>query len=895
MGEDPELEGAIDDFVARLDSSGVGQLRAGLPWDDGTSTGGLPIGTRIGRYKIAECLGSGGQGLVYRATRDDSDDVYALKILRFPFLGRARSRLRREAEILRGCSHRNICPLVEADISDRLPFLVMPLLFGSTLAQEIERSASVYSSRNFAFRAPNDESTSRDLIDDPRRLMAAFADLCEGLDVVHQESIVHRDVKPGNIMVHPDRQNGRLVLFDFGYAADEDDESLTMSRELPGTPAYMAPEQIERARGRVDARTDVYSMGTVVYEALAGRRAFSGTDRKSISDDILAGNVTRLRFACPGIPRELEAIVEKAMSVDIAERFATAKEFGRELRLWAEGLRTTTRPRTRWEELVRWVRLHPKRSAMIWVATIILAAMLLVGGVFAFEIATERGRRQKAEDLSRLMTATTEVEGLLEEERFLHPAEPEQLPRLDEWLERAAKLRKRLADLAHRSAADDESISTLKAPSDAEIKNRLWRDDARREDEIERLEMESAAIRRKLADRDDPDEADRADDIADRIAELKAERRRSQTGSDRGRSTHERLAAAIDAVERRRAEVQESMNRVSADDRERWDAVRSVIRSDPRFAGRDIEPIPGLIPLGADPTTGLAEFLHAASHAPGEPIPVRGTDGFRMTPGCGIVFVLCPGGDCRIGAQASDPAGPNYDPDAKRGEGPPQLVRLAPFLIGKYELTQAQWRRMSGTTPSFFNGTITVPGASGDYAIHPVESISWADLRNVLWKFSLDLPTEAQWESAARGGKDMPWWCGRMKSDLSGRINIADRSVRRIGENWNTIDDTIDDGKPIHCAVDELSANGFGIYGILGNVWEWCRDRSSEYSVIKARDGDGARIGSAESTYAFRGGAYDRAADDARVAFRGTMPVQHSTTDLGARVVSSRLPTVPRR
>jgi eukaryotic-like serine/threonine-protein kinase len=233
----------------------------------------------LGRYEIRKLLGRGGMAEVYRAFDTRRQYAVAVKVLRedlaedWDFVRRFQA----EAESLARLAHQNIVRFYSFEHDDHAAFIVMDLIEGDTLRRRLF------------------ESQGRPLA--PARALPIVRQVAAALTYAHSEGIIHRDVKPGNIMLRPD---GTVLLSDFGIAKAADATTVTMA--MPGTPAYMSPEQCRGAQ--VDARTDVYALGVVLYEMLAGRRPFVG---ELAPDTVTGGTHERVRWeqmhAAPSDPR----------------------------------------------------------------------------------------------------------------------------------------------------------------------------------------------------------------------------------------------------------------------------------------------------------------------------------------------------------------------------------------------------------------------------------------------------------------------------------------------------------------------------------------------------------------------------------------------------------------
>ncbi len=316
----------------------------------------------------------------------------------------------------------------------------------------------------------------------------------------------------------------------------------------------------------------------------------------------------------------------------------------------------------------------------------------------------------------------------------------------------------------------------------------------------------------------------------------------------------------------------------------RWSEVIESIAASDKYRGMKspITPQLGLLPIGEDPDSHLWEFAHLQT---GEPAR-RGADG-KLVPAeeMGLVLVLIPGGTFHRGAQHRNQKGPNYDLQARFEESPVHEVRLSPYFLSKYEMTQSQWLRCTGGTPSQYGPASGFSGHRNGWVMNPVEQVSWSECVEVLSRSGLSLPSEAQWENGCRADTSTAWWTGADRESLRGQVNLADRTAWRAGATWPGIDDwpELDDGWVAHAPVGTHSANPHGLHDVHGNVWEWCLDGYHGDFYGRSPELDPVAPIAGTSNRACRGGGFGDAAALARSAHRGNEPAGNQSDSIGLR------------
>jgi serine/threonine protein kinase len=288
----------------------------------------LASGTKLGPYEIQSPLGAGGMGEVYRARDTRLDRIVAIKILPAHLSDNveAKHRFDREARAISSLNHPNICTLYDVGHQNGIDYLVMELLEGETLADRLAKGPL------------------------PLEKVLKYAiEICQGLEQAHKTGVIHRDLKPGNVML---TKTG-AKLMDFGLAkaspagappvssltmtipAPAAEQPLTARGTLVGTFQYMSPEQLEGKEA--DARSDIFALGAVLYEMVTGKRAFTGKTQASLVAAILASEPQPISVLQPMSPPALDRVVKVCLAKDPDDRFQSVQDLKLQLKWIAEG------------------------------------------------------------------------------------------------------------------------------------------------------------------------------------------------------------------------------------------------------------------------------------------------------------------------------------------------------------------------------------------------------------------------------------------------------------------------------------------------------------------------------------------------------------------------------
>lgn len=335
------------------------------------STSAMPV---IAGYEVLCWLGSGGMGTVWKAKQLSTRREVALKLLRFGAIGSAKARQRfdREVELTSRLQHPNIAAVFDSGVHNGVYYYAMELISGE----------------------PLDEFVTREKLSTVRMLQLMHG-VCHAVQHAHQRGVIHRDLKPSNILVD---QDGQPHVLDFGLAraleSAEVSALISIPTDLTGTPAYMSPEQAEGNSRVLDTRTDVYSLGVILYRLLTGRFPYNVDGSVlDVAQRIREGHILSPRRIALDVDGDLEALLLKALARDPEERYSSAAELALDLRRYLDGAPLAARRPTLMYVAQKWVQKH-RRRITIAAALALIIAML---GVWAFkQIALAKSRADQA-------------------------------------------------------------------------------------------------------------------------------------------------------------------------------------------------------------------------------------------------------------------------------------------------------------------------------------------------------------------------------------------------------------------------------------------------------------------------------------------------------------------
>jgi tetratricopeptide (TPR) repeat protein len=375
--------------------------------------GGEPVTGVLGDFRIVREVGRGGMGTVYEAEQISLGRRVALKVLPYAATMDPRhlQRFQNEARAAASLHHEHIVPVHAVGQERGVHYYAMQFIDGLTLAQFLahQRGSPPNPSQQptTAYTPPADAPAAETAVAaaDPTaplpRDLPEFRRIAEwgiqaalALEHAHQLGIVHRDIKPGNLML--DAQ-GKLWVTDFGLARVGPDSGLTVSGDLVGTLRYMSPEQALAKRVVIDHRTDIYSLGVTLYELVTGQPAVTGQTREEILRRIVFEEPRPPRQLNRALPADLETILLKAVAQEPERRYATAQEMADDLRRWREDQPIQARRASGWERMRKWGRRH--RPLVAAAAAVVVLAGVMLGAGLGWEAHEWASRRDRTEQV----------------------------------------------------------------------------------------------------------------------------------------------------------------------------------------------------------------------------------------------------------------------------------------------------------------------------------------------------------------------------------------------------------------------------------------------------------------------------------------------------------------
>ena len=781
--------------------------------------------------ELGSMLARGGNGVVFEGRQLSLQRPVAVKVLlNSNPSAQKKKRFAEELKATAKVKHRNVVEIYSVYDTTEISFFVMELLNGESL---------------------------KDILKERERIPATEAarialDVCRGLDAVHQQDLVHRDVKPANVMVADEGHDGTelVKIIDFGVVRDAGDlnRDVTQDQMLIGTPAYMSPEQIHDPTD-VDSRSDVFAVGVMLYEMLTGTRPFNGAPHM-IAKSVERESLVSIRDLDDRIPRDIESICLKAMRAKPINRYASADEMGQDLQRFLDGEPTKARPVTNFEKFFRWCSRNARLAVAIGLAALLFLSLVIGALGFAWTVSAknreilEQRTKNRSAELARLLDAEPgamlqvldAIEGLERDEesqlrQIVRDEQQSVLRRLNAAVTLSTHGKGQLEILV-------ELIDQVKASP--EVCNVIQVGLASAPDAREQLIRSFNALQKKEDDQDAVPAMARRIILLAGLGQWAEWRRAAENRQNPTLMTevihafadwHPDLTPFTNSVETRIAEpwvwtVLAALNQIAPESltTPKKNSVNELTAKVNRLQNYITFLYAEMLEQRLNPNVGRKQEPH--------PDCQDFTNAIRM--------IRIRPGTSRLGKMD----------DAKRNtDHPPRIVKLTrEYYLSETEITVGLFREFIEETRGSFDNW--KEEAEFDNQVspterHPIQSVSWYEAiefcnwfstRNGLqpayrkngtmliekledgktrkhpdWQLIEDstgfrLPTEAEWEYGARNDSQTRFFFG---SDAKHFEHYGLASNRRV------ISST---------PVKSLLPNSRGLFGTLGNVWEWNHD-----------------------------------------------------------------------
>jgi predicted Zn finger-like uncharacterized protein len=772
----------------------------------GGSGHGLP--ETIGQYQVHRKLGGGGMGEVWLAFDPDLEREVAIKTLRAEIAGDPEygERFLREARSAAKLQHPHTATVFQVGREGPFVYLVMEYLAGGSLEQQLAADGPL----------------------GWREAAHAIRDAAAGLAAAHHIGLVHRDVKPGNLIRSLD---GLVKMADFGLArARTQSAQITQQGALVGTPAYMAPELWQG--GTADARSDLYSLICTFFHLLTGRVPFDGESTPAIGYQHCHQPLPDLRQLSPGLPDGIYKIVNKGLRKAPSDRYQTAEalleDLNELLTIPGTGHAVFSKPPPL-PAPPQTPPLQPPQSG--------------------------EGRQTMIEQAGWAKPPSTTAPPLGTrgvQRTMVEQPEPQQV---DKTLLVPPTVPASVQTAGRNVLTPAIIIAVLVLPVMMWVFSGVVSDNQRSGTEVSELDTEAAS-------------------------EAVSEMETASVPREDGQRVIEQHA-------RDAADVHSATDRPS-----RPKAVTPSESRSPVPSRTPPQPI-AKSPMGTVPPLAVAPFGAAVAKAHQEAWAEYLSVPVEVTNSIGMKLTLIPPGEFMMGSPRQEIDGLirefSFLKDNLEAEQPQHQVRITkPYYLGMCEVTQGEYERVMGTNPSAFSrsGSSSAKVSGQDTSRFPVESVSWEDAEEFCRRLSAlseeraagrvyRLPTEAEWEFACRAGTTTPFHFG---SQLNGR---------EANCNGNFPHGTTVKGPDLQrpTRVGSYGANGFGLYDMHGNVWEWCSDWwKRDYTTTTVTDPTGPTAGSHR---VYRGGGWLFPAWGCRSAYRDGDQPSYRDFYLGFRVAFS--------